>query len=313
MKIVQLYYPLHASLPGMPDGPQVMAIGDFDGVHLGHRKVIGRAVEMARQEHLTAAVMTFHPHPREILGSPAYAHCLTPVHDKMNLFSELGVEVAYVVAFDHALSRVTPDMFVRHMLDPMNIRTVVVGFDFTFGRGGAGNADTLRQLCEPRIRVDVIPPHMLDGRKVSSTLIREQLAEGRVDLAARYLGEPYTLKGLVERGEGRGRTIGFPTANLHLTAPYVLPRTGVYAVRAVVGESCHNGVMNIGVKPTFGERDAPTIEVHLFDFSGDLYGRSMQVQLIGYLRPERRFSSAGELVEQIRRDADEARHLLSTC
>jgi len=312
MNIVQLHYPLQPPASGVPDRPQVMAIGDFDGVHLGHRKVIGRAVELARQEALAAAVMTFHPHPREVLGSPDHAQCLSPVHDKMSRFAELGVDVVYVVAFDHALSRVPPDEFVRSMLEGLRLRAIVVGFDFTFGRGGSGRAETLLELCKPRTRVEIIPPFTMDGRKVSSTLIREQLAEGRVDLAARYLGAPYALKGLVERGEGRGRGIGFPTANLLLTAPYVLPRTGVYAVRASVQDVPYDGVMNIGVKPTFGERTDPTIEVHLFDFSGDLYGRTMRVELIAFLRPERKFSSAGELAAQIRRDAEEARHLLST-
>lgn len=313
MNIVHLFYPVDGSMKDIPDTGQVLAIGDFDGVHLGHRSVLAEAARIAAAKRLPLAVMTFNPHPREVLGMEDYARYLAPIHDRMRLFAELGVDLAYVTAFDRAFARVSPEQFIDRMLVPLRIDTVVVGFDFTFGHQGSGTTDTLARLCEGRIDVCVVPPFYLDGQKVSSTLIRDALAAGDMDKVLRYLGRPYRISGWVVQGEQRGRRIGFPTANLDLTAPYVIPATGVYAVLVTVDGRRYEGVMNIGHKPTFRQdRAEPTLEVHLLDFSGDLYGRTLKVDLIGYLRPERRFASVEELTAQIRRDIDTARHLLSS-
>jgi len=313
MDIVHLFYPVDAGMKEIPDTGQVLAIGDFDGVHLGHRSVLAEAARIAADKRLPLAVMTFNPHPREVLGMEGYARYLAPIHDRMRLFEELGVDLAYVTAFDRAFARVSPEHFIDRMLVPLRIDTVVVGFDFTFGHRGSGTTDTLARLCEGRIGVSVVPPFYLDGQKVSSTLIRDALAAGEMDKVMRYLGRPYRISGWVVQGDQRGRSIGFPTANLDLTAPYVIPANGVYAVRVSVDGVRREGVMNIGYKPTFQRESVePTLEVHLLDFSGDLYGRTMKVDLIGYLRPERRFASVEELTAQIRRDIDAARHLLSS-
>src|SRR5690606_4502482 len=217
--------------------------------------------------------------------------------------------------FDRAFAGVPAERFVRELLLPMGVRTAVVGFDFRFGRGGAGDAETSRTAGGGRIDGRVIRRATADGVKTGSSEIRERLEAGDCEGAARMLGRPYEFRGVVVAGDGRGRQIGFPTANLSLSHPYVLPRSGVYAVIArFAGESPDRplpGVMNVGVRPTFAGGDgAPRVEVHLFDFSGDLYGREMIVSLRHFLRPEQPFPSVQALVGQIGRDAERARALL---
>lgn len=312
MIINHLFYPLHISQQDLPKSGHVMAIGDFDGVHLGHRHVIGRAKAIASEANLPLSIMTFHPHPREVLGHSSYARYLAPIHDKMQLFSELGVDYTFVVSFDLAFAQVSPEHFVAHMLEHLHLHTVVVGFDFTFGHRGMGTVDTLRRLSDGKFDVEVVEPFHREGEKVSSTMIRDHLHHGRIDRAAEYLGRPYSIRGYIVHGDGRGRTIGFPTANMDLTAPYVIPRNGVYAVKVHVDGHTYQAVMNIGIKPTFTpEETKVSLEVHLLDYEGDLYGRTMKVEFIAFLRSEQPFESVELLVQQIHRDVDRARHLLS--
>ncbi|MBW5444526.1 bifunctional riboflavin kinase/FAD synthetase [Cohnella sp. CFH 77786] len=295
-----------------------IAIGFFDGVHLGHAEVIRRAVAQGRERGQTPAVMTFDPHPRAVLGQgDQYRTVLTPLEDKLKLLESLGAEAAYVIRFDRAFAEITAEKFVRELLLPLDVRTAVVGFDFSFGHMGEGNSDTLRRCGEGAIEVAVAEPVEGGGDKVSSTRIREELAEGRCDIAARLLGRPYSLRGTVVHGQARGRLLGFPTANVLPEQPYVIPRVGVYAVTAgVVGgrgevEETHDAVLNVGYRPTF---EAPMgelkLEAHLFGFSGDLYGRPIELTFREYLRDERKFGSVDELVAQIAQDSDRARSIL---
>ncbi|PYI50416.1 bifunctional riboflavin kinase/FAD synthetase [Paenibacillus flagellatus] len=311
MKSISIHYPLELPVPGAPDGGQVIAIGDFDGLHLGHREVVRRAVESAAKLGLPAAIMTFHPHPREVLGQDVYVRHITPLREKLALFAELGVDVTYVVRFDPPFSRISPAQFVDEVLMPLRVNTVVVGFDFTFGYRGEGNPDVLCELASGRFAVEVVRPFHLDGVKVSSTLIRDHLERGGAEKVAELLGRPYRVSGRVVHGKARGRLIGFPTANIELDEPYVVPANGVYAVRLYRDGRGHAGVMNIGTKPTF-ENDPSnrTLEAHLFDFSDSIYGETVQVELISYIRPERKFESVDELIAQIGRDAETARRLL---
>jgi riboflavin kinase/FMN adenylyltransferase len=314
MLIHRLSYDNAAQPSEPPKQRQVLAIGDFDGVHLGHREVIRRAVADARALRVPAAVMTFDPHPREVLGHAKYTRSLTPLATRLELFAELGVDIAYVVSFDDTLMRVTPLQFVEQMLLPLGVDTVIVGFDFTFGYRGAGTPDSLAQLSMGALAVEIIRAYQVDGSKVSSTAIRDALERGDVAEAAKLLGRPYRLRGTVVHGDARGRTIGFPTANIEPDGLYVLPANGVYAIRAAIGGERYDGVMNIGVKPTFasGGVPVPSLEAHLFHFARDVYGQTLEVELVAHLRSERKFGSVQELIEQIRRDADEARaHLLS--
>jgi len=297
----------------VPSGGQVIAIGDFDGVHLGHQEVIGRAVQQAKSLGVPSAIMTFDPHPREVLGKPQFSRYLTPIAEKMRLLAGLGIDYVYIVHFTEQLAQVSPEAYFERMLLPMNLKAIVVGFDFTFGHKGQGTAETLVRLAGDRMRVQIVPPYHMYGEKVSSTLIREQLHLGDLDRLQTMLGRRYRIEGTVVRGEGRGRTIGFPTANLELNDRYVIPRQGVYAVKVISGADEWNGVMNIGTKPTFhgDEGQLVTIEVHLFDCNDDLYGRTMQVEFAAYLRPEMKFSSVDLLIEQIRNDAMKARQILA--
>ena len=313
MEIHRIRYPLQDRVNVAANG-QVLAIGDFDGVHLGHREVIRRAVQHAKSLDVRSAVMTFDPHPREVLGKSQYSKYLTPRDEKMRQFSHLAVDDVYIVEFDHDLARVLPEQYFANMLVPLGLRAIVVGFDFTFGYKGQGTVETLVRLAKDQMDVEIVPPFHMDGEKVSSTLIREQLHLGQLSRVRQLLGRHYKIEGQVVRGEGRGRTIGFPTANLSLVEQYVIPRQGVYAVRVTAaGSLTWNGVMNIGVKPTFhdNEDQAPSLEVHLLDCSDDLYGEILQVELISFLRPEMKFASVDLLVQQIQKDVLRAREILA--
>jgi riboflavin kinase/FMN adenylyltransferase len=296
-----------------------LAIGFFDGVHLGHADVVRRAVALARQRGQTPAVMTFDPHPRVVLDQGDHYHTvLTPLEDKLRLMAGLGVEAAYVIRFDRNFAAVSAERFVRELLLPLDVRTVVVGFDFSFGHRGQGNSETLRLLGGGSIDVTVAEPVQDCGDKVSSTRIRDALGEGDCRTIAHLLGRPYQMIGTVVHGEARGRQIGFPTANLLPEQPYVIPRPGVYAVTVTVlkddgtAAEQRDAVLNVGFRPTFEiPRGQLKLEAHLFDYNGDLYGRHLALTFHSYLREEKKFASVDELKAQIARDADEARSLLS--
>jgi riboflavin kinase / FMN adenylyltransferase len=317
MQTVELSYPLQSELiSNLLSGahPFVMAIGDFDGVHLGHQEVIKRAVQTGAQLMLPSAIMTFDPHPRQVMGNVRYEKVLSPLPVKLELLKQLGVDMTFVVRFDEDLMKVTPEEFVGQMLQPLGINTVFVGFDFTFGYRGAGTPDTLCELAHGRFAVEVVRPFYRNGLKVSSTQVRELLASGEMAEVSQLLGRPYSIRGTVIHGDARGRTIGFPTANVDVTEPYITPATGVYAVRVLLPDGrAFGGVMNIGYKPTFVTNlPRPTFEAHLFDYEGDLYGVELTVECLEYIRPERKFSSIDELVAQIQNDAQQARELFSS-
>ncbi|WP_079910223.1 bifunctional riboflavin kinase/FAD synthetase [Paenibacillus sp. 32352] len=312
MQSIHLNYPIVEGKDSIATVPQVLAIGEFDGIHLGHQEVIKRALQTAKNMHIPASIMTFHPHPKEVLGQHKYTQLLTPANEKERILAGMGLDNSYLVAFDSEFMKVTPEQFVENMLIPMNVNTVIVGFDFTFGFRGAGTPDTLCELAAGRFAVEVIRPFLLNGSKVSSTLVREYLQSGQLEEANLLLGRPYTITGTVVTGDGRGRTIGFPTANIEMSESFVIPTLGVYAAKVNVDGEVHHAVMNVGKKPTFVEHlDKPTLEAHLFDFSRSIYGSSVTVEFISFLRPERKFGSVDELITQIRSDVDRARTILA--
>lgn len=300
--------------PGACRDRVAMAIGFFDGVHRGHAEVIRQAVASAREQGFAPAVLTFSPHPRTVLGKDGYHTVLTPLEDKLALFAELGVELAYVVAFDHGFAEVSADNFVRRLLLPLGVRSAVVGFDFRFGHRGQGDAEALRSLSDGAISVRVVEPVFDGDAKISSTRIRACLASGDCEAAAVLLGRPYAISGEIVHGDARGRLLGFPTANMLPAVPYVIPRHGVYAVTvggADEGTRELGGVINVGVRPTFdAPGGAPRLETNLFDFQGDLYGRTLTVRFHRFLRPETKFASFDELKTQIGKDAERAREEL---
>lgn len=308
----------------LPDGARKevgisLAIGFFDGVHLGHLEVIRQAIALAKQQGLVPAVMTFDPHPRVVLGQGSqYQTVLTPLEDKLSLLSEVGVEVAYVIQFNRAFSEVTAEQFVKSFITPIGVKAITVGFDFSFGHRGEGNADALRLYSNGEIAVQVVSPVFLNGEKMSSTRIRDQLSEGNCLEASKLLGRPYEVRGTVVHGQARGRLLGFPTANVLPDQPYVIPRSGVYAIYVDIlsesgtSEARYHSVINVGYRPTFDtSTDEIKLEAHIFDYSGDLYDRQLALTFLAFLRPEKKFDSIAELTAQITLDAAEARKLLS--
>jgi riboflavin kinase/FMN adenylyltransferase len=309
VKMISISYPFTNLAELVQEKAVSIAIGHFDGVHRGHQNVIRQAVDVARKEGMLSAVMTFSPHPKEVLGhGEHYYSCLTPLHKKQALFEELGVDIMYVMRFDLSFAAVSPSEFVSGVLRPLGVGHAVVGFDFTFGSKGAGNASTLLELCKPDIGVSIVEPLYDNGVKVSSTYTRDSLEQGNLDKANSLLGRPYEVSGTVVHGDGRGRTIGFPTANLELHDPYVAPKLGVYAITAWLDGVAYNGVLNHGMKPTFNKSEIkPVMEANLFDFDRDIYGKEIRVQFKAFIRSEQKFGSIDQLISQIAADAAQAR------
>ncbi|HEX7057857.1 MAG TPA: bifunctional riboflavin kinase/FAD synthetase [Bacilli bacterium] len=310
MNVIRFQYPFSPEQLDIPATGQVLAVGFFDGVHRGHQKLLRDSVHLAKAKGIPASVLTFDPHPREVLRTVANAKYITPLAEKLRCFRELKLDRTYILAFDRGLSQLAPRAFIDKVIIPLRASHLVVGFNFTFGHLGRGTAETLREEAEGRYQVNVVRPFHVDGDRVSSTLIRELMHEGSIARVNELLGRPYRIVGRVVAGEGRGRTLGIPTANLRPTDPYFIPARGVYAVRAMHGDKRYEGVMNIGVKPTFHDTEAQALEVHLLDFSGDLYGEELKVEIIDRLRSERKFASAEALVKQIHEDIINARSAL---
>ncbi|GMK48094.1 riboflavin biosynthesis protein RibC [Paenibacillus glycanilyticus] len=309
MEIITLNYPLSECPALLQNKKLAVAIGHFDGVHRGHRNVITQAVQIAKDTGALSAVMTFLPHPKEVLGQgDQYFSCLTPPEEKRALFAELGVDIMLVVNFDLTFAAISPQQFVDEVLRPLHAAHVIVGFDFTFGAKGMGNPELMRTLGSPDITVDIVEPLYENGEKVSSTYIRAALEKGDIALATTLLGRPYEVEGIVVHGDTRGRTIGFPTANVGLSKPYVTPCLGVFAIKAKVAGKTYYGVLNHGMKPTFNKEEIrPVLEAHLFDFHQEIYGEPITLEFHSFIRAEKRFGSVHELIEQIGEDAQQTK------
>jgi len=289
----------------------IVAIGNFDGVHRGHRAVIGTALERARSLGNKAAVLTFEPHPRDFFNPAEKLFRLTDAPTKLRLLAATGLDGAIVLTFDAALAGLTAEDFVERILvERFAISGAVIGFNFHFGTGRTGSPDFLKAQGERHgFVVDVVPPLQEAGLAVGSRPIREALAAGEVDKAADLLGYPWFVSGEVIHGDKRGRELGFPTANLSLDTSCGL-RHGIYAVRVGVGGRRFDGVASFGRRPMF-DSGAVLLEVFLFDFSSDLYGQSIDVAFIGWLREEAKFTSIDELIRQMGEDARLARKRLA--
>ncbi|QHL89809.1 bifunctional riboflavin kinase/FAD synthetase [Sphingomonas changnyeongensis] len=289
----------------------IVALGNFDGFHLGHQAVVGRAVARARAEGRPALVATFDPHPVRFFKPDAPPFRLTTLDQRARLFAEAGADAMIVFRFDAALAALSAEAFIAERLAGMlGAAGVVTGGDFTFGQGRGGNVEVLRTLGPAHgIAAEAVAPVMLGDEPVSSSRIRAALQAGDCAAAARLLTRPFAIAGEVRHGAKLGRTIGYPTANLELGA-YLRPRYGIYAVRGrLPGGQLVDGAANLGIRPSF---DPPVelLEPYFFDFSGDLYGQTIEVELIAYLRPEARFDSLDALVAHMERDCAEARAIL---
>jgi riboflavin kinase / FMN adenylyltransferase len=293
-----------------------VAIGIFDGLHVGHRAILDRALARARQGRGRCVVVSFDPHPDVVLARGVFRSPppLTPLDEKRTRLAGLGVNEFRVLPFTRELASLEPEPFVdRYLVQPLRPFALIVGEGFALGRGRAGTVDRLRAIGAARgFEVEAVPLAVLDGTPVSSTRIRAQLAEGRVAEAARLLGRRYGIAGVVVSGDGRGRQLGFPTANLRLHEERAVPADGVYAVLArLSGEhEWRPAAMSIGLRPTF-DGQVRTLEVHLLDWSGNLLGRELEVEFVDWLRPELRFESAEALVEAMARDVAETRQRLT--
>ncbi len=304
METIHIVYPLDKFINAEPVS---IAIGFFDGVHRGHQAVINEAVLLAEKLGVAPAVMTFDPHPREVLGKDAIQCYLTPLPEKLAQFARLGIKKAFVVRFDQNLSSLSKEEFVKKFLLPIGAKGVVTGFNFTFGRAAEGKAQDLATLGRGHFKTKIVSPIKHDRIAVSSTRLRQALSEGDMIVARQILGRPYFLEGSVIKGDQRGRLMGYPTANINLELPYLVPRSGVYVVKAEVDGAKSYGLMNIGVRPTFSD-PAPhgRLEVHLLERSGNFYGKHIKVCFYHFLREERKFRNMNALVEQIERDRLEA-------
>jgi len=297
-------------IPHAPFPHPVVALGNFDGIHLGHQAILTRLVQEAQTRQGTALILTFHPHPLSVLRPDHPLSLILSLREKLHVLAALGVQGVVLQHFTVPFSRLTPEEFVQHYLvGAIGVEKIVVGHNVSFGRNRAGHAETLERLGRVHgFAVEIVGPVLVDGREVSSTAVRTLLSAGEMREVTRLLGRPYTVSGRVEKGFQRGRSLGFPTANLRPRADVLLPN-GVYAVVVTVGEQEILGVANVGVNPTFGGHKR-TIEAHLFDFSADLYGQRLRVGFVEHLRGERKFPSVQELVRQIQEDASRARALL---
>ena len=286
-----------------------VSIGNFDGVHRGHRTMIARLIERARQDQVPAVVMTFSPHPIEILRPQFAPPPLTTLERKAELLGECGVDCVIAYPTDRALLQLTPDEFFQSiLLQTLRARGMVEGENFFYGHDRAGNVATLRAACDAAgMTLDVITPVRVGSRVVSSSVIRKLVADGDVAEAATLLGTNYRLRGRVTNGAARGRTIGFPTANL-VDVVTEFPKDGVYAGRAHFQDQVYPAAINIGANPTFAEHHRK-FEVHLLDFQGDLYGQVLDIEFVARLRDTQTFSSVTDLIAQLHLDIDQVRKL----
>jgi len=302
----------------------VVTCGSFDGVHRGHQAVLAEVTRRARANRLTSVLVTFDPHPLAVVNPAAAPKLLTLPDEKQELVAALGIERFVLMPFTPAVAQLDAEAFVRRLRDEYAMQELVMGYDHAFGRGRSGDVELVRRLAEAQgFGVAVVDAVRDDGQPISSTLIRTAVANGDLDAAARWLGRSYGIRGTVVKGAGRGRTIGVPTINLEAPDPRkLLPPDGVYAVKVRILESGsriltpgsgileYGGMMNQGPRPTFGEQ-ARTLEIHLFDFGGELYGETVHVEWVRRLREVQAFPSREALVAQLERDRQAARATLN--
>jgi riboflavin kinase/FMN adenylyltransferase len=288
-----------------------VVIGVFDGVHRGHRYLIGRMVERGREEGLATMVVTFHPHPRLVVQPQTTLTYLCGLEERIELLRELGVDSVAILSFTSELAQLSAREFVALLVEELRMKLLVVGSDFALGRGREGDARALAVIGrEMGFAVEEIPLLVADGEKVGSSAVRLALARGDMETVASLLGRLFSLRGPIVRGAERGKSLGFPTANIALGLDRALPAFGVYVTRAYLGEGAYPAVTNIGLRPTFGE-DKRTVETYILDFEGELHGRELRIELLHRLRGEMRFPNVDALKEQIEKDIAVARAYLS--
>lgn len=298
-----------------PDGIEysknsVVTVGTFDGVHLAHQQLLKEVVERAGARNGRSVVLTFDPHPKEVLtGRPM--QLLTSMEERQQICEQIGIDVFYRIGFTYDFSRLTSrDFYLQYVIQGCGVSEVVEGYDHHFGRDREGSVEELLKLGrEFEFSVAAVKPVYIDEEVVSSSQIRQHLLDGRVERALRLLGRPYALSGTVIRGDMRGRELGYPTANLQMSHHKMIPHDGIYFARVDVESTHAFGMVSIGVRPTFFDQGIRTVEANLLDFEGDLYGKTMTLQFLRRLRDERKFESAAQLIEQMHLDEQQSRQL----
>lgn len=289
----------------------ILTIGVFDGVHLGHQRLLGQLKKQAREHNAVSMVITFDPHPQKILAPRSKLLFLTDLSQRTILLRNEGVEDVVVLPFTPELARLSAQDFVGLLKKHLRVKGLVVGPDFTLGYAKEGDIDTLRKLGQVMdFTVTVVPPVTIDDQVVSSTSIRAALARGNLKKAGKLIGRPFRLRGRVISGASRGAKLGFPTANLEVDPEQALPAEGVYVSQAYINGEAHKSMTYIGKNPTFGGHQC-TVEVYILDYQGDLYGSQLEVDLIERLRGGQQFATAEELKEQISRDVKQGREILN--
>lgn len=288
--------------------PTVLTLGVFDGLHLGHQLIISTVVERAKETGAVPTVITFDPHPRAVLHPESAPPLLQTLDQKVEGFGVLGIEQTIVIRFDEEFSRIRAEEFLAGVVkERMQAKEVYLGCGFAFGHDREGTIELLRRSSQRLgFFADEVPEVRVHNRRVSSSKVRELLAEGRVNLARRLLGRPYGVEGLVEHGSERGRLLGFPTANLH-PKNRVIPRHGVYVTGTLIDGQWHRSVTNVGVRPTFDSNPEPSVETFVIDWEGNLYGDVIRIRFLHRLRDEKKFGSVDELKAQIKKDVSRTR------
>jgi riboflavin kinase/FMN adenylyltransferase len=291
-----------------------ITIGAFDGLHLGHKALFRETFKIAEMKGVTPLVVTFNPHPRKVIQPHLELKLLTTLEEKLELLEKEGFSEVVILPFTKALAEITADLFIeKYLVDYLRARALVIGFNFRFGRARAGDTELLRRLGQKYgFQVTEVPPVKVEDKIVSSTLIRETLKRGDVEGASRMLGRYYSLTGKVVQGRGRGKKLGFPTANLSISPEKLIPAQGVYAVWVYLNSQKIPGAMNIGYNPTFNEKEL-SVEVHLLDPSREweLYHQTLRVEFVKFIRGEKKFSSIEELINQISQDCQVIQKILT--
>ncbi len=289
-----------------------ITIGSFDGVHLGHIALFEKTNQLAQQLKVEPLVVSFDPHPRNVLFPQSNFKLLTTLEEKLYLLSQIGIKNLAIIPFTKSLAEFSPELFIQdYIIDKFKAKGIVIGFDFRFGKERKGNAEYLKKLSEKyHFIVEIISPVVFDGIVVSSSLIRKFIENAQLEEANKLLGRPYFILGKVIKGKERGKLIGFPTANLEIHPLKLLPPAGVYAVWVIYKDKKFKGALNIGIRPTFDEKEL-SVEVHILNFNKDIYGEIIKIEFIKYIRNELKFSSIEDLKKQIKKDCELIDNILS--
>ena len=291
-----------------PGRPCAVTIGVFDGVHRGHQHLVRLLLERAHRDGFSSVAITFNPHPRTVLRPGTAITYLTSLEERVELLQGLGLDAVAVLPFTSELAQLSPHEFLAMLSQELDMRLLMVGPDFALGRNRAGTVSVMRAAGEKLgFRVEVAPLLAEDDEKVGSTVVRQALSEGGLERVARLLGRPYSLRGPIVAGDHRGRTLGFPTANIAIGLDRALPAFGVYVTRAHLREGTYESCTSIGVRPTFDVEPRPTVEAYIIDFDEDVYGDELRLDLLHRLRGELKFADADELVAHMHRDIKNTR------